>query len=126
MAVVGLFRIPDKGTLRHALTSLYGVGRKKANAFCDALGLPHNQLVSETSPATLSSLYHMIDRRKDVEGPLRKQLEERAKLLYDLGTYRGVRRVQGYPVRGQRTKTNAQTAKKMPVPGVSTSERYRG
>lgn len=38
-------------------------------------------------------------------------------MLYDIGTVRGWRRVNGYPVRGQRTKTNAQTARKMPTPG---------
>merc|ERR1712137_409207 len=117
MAVLGLYRIPYQGTLRSALTTLHGVSHAKANALCDALGLRRNMQVTEASPRVLSQLFAMIDKRKDVEANLRKREDDRAQMLYDIGTVRGWRRVNGYPVRGQRTKTNAQTARKMPTPG---------
>ena len=44
---------------------------------------------------------------------LKQQRQERVKFLWKLGTYRGLRLFQGLPARGQRTHSNAQTAKKL-------------
>jgi len=46
------------------------------------------------------------------KGDLRKIIEERLRELESLKLLRGIRRRKGYPVRGQRTRTNARTARK--------------
>ncbi|CAO1619370.1 unnamed protein product [Sympodiomycopsis kandeliae] len=48
-----------------------------------------------------------------VEGDLRRQMRANIKHLVQIGTYRGKRHQAHKPVRGQRTKTNGLTAKKL-------------
>ena len=47
----------------------------------------------------------------EVEGDLRREMQQSIKRLMDLGCYRGIRHRRGLPVRGQRTHTNARTRK---------------
>ena len=46
--------------------------------------------------------------RFPVEGDLRREVSMSIKRLMDLGCYRGIRHRKGLPMRGQRTRTNAQ------------------
>ena len=53
----------------------------------------------------------MIDRRYKVEGDLRREVALNIKRLIEIGSYRGLRHRRNLPVRGQRTKTNARSAR---------------
>ena len=53
----------------------------------------------------------VIDADDEVEGDLRREIQQNIKRLMDLGCYRGIRHRRGLPVRGQRTHTNARTRK---------------
>ena len=44
---------------------------------------------------------------------LEEYRKENIKMLINLNTYRGRRFKQGYPVKGQRTRSNAKTARKL-------------
>lgn len=48
-----------------------------------------------------------------IEGKLRSVVRENIQLKRTIGSYAGLRHAMGLPVRGQRTKTNAKTAKKL-------------
>jgi small subunit ribosomal protein S13 len=48
-----------------------------------------------------------------IEGDARRIIQENIKRLRDMGTYRGRRHAMGLPVRGQRTKNQTETAKKL-------------
>ncbi|ORY32885.1 hypothetical protein BCR39DRAFT_522283 [Naematelia encephala] len=74
---------------------------------------------SSSSPKTIKVLYEAqrwIDKRPDplsdlkIETELRKELLANIAHLRQIGTYRGKRHAGGFPVRGQRTKTNGHTA----------------
>ncbi len=43
-----------------------------------------------------------------VEGDLRSEIALNIKRLQEIGCYRGIRHRKGLPVRGQKTKTNAE------------------
>ncbi len=45
----------------------------------------------------------------------RKIVQDNIKRLRDIGTYRGRRHAMGLPVRGQRTRTQTQTARKFNI-----------
>ncbi|KAI1312849.1 hypothetical protein F5Y03DRAFT_390552 [Xylaria venustula] len=48
-----------------------------------------------------------------IENDARRIVQENIKRLRDMGTYRGRRHAMGLPVRGQNTRTQIETAKKL-------------
>jgi small subunit ribosomal protein S13 len=48
-----------------------------------------------------------------IENDARKVIQDNIKRLRDIGTYRGRRHAMGLPVRGQRTRNQIQTARKL-------------
>ncbi|KAI7288292.1 hypothetical protein KC352_g4417, partial [Hortaea werneckii] len=48
-----------------------------------------------------------------LENDLRRQLQENIKRLRDMGTYRGRRHAMSLPVRGQNTRSQIMTARKL-------------
>lgn len=48
-----------------------------------------------------------------IENDARRIVQENIKRLRDMGTYRGRRHAMGLPVRGQRTRNQIETAKKL-------------
>lgn len=110
MARIAGINIPDHKHSLIALTSIYGIGKTRSQSICEASGVSENVKISELSE-------EQIDRLRDevakyiVEGDLRREVTLNIKRLMDLGCYRGLRHRRGFPVRGQRTKTNARTRK---------------
>ena len=94
-----------------ALTAIFGVGRSTARAVCDVANVPPNLKVSELTDEQLESLREAVSQHT-VEGDLRRQVMRAIKELIDKKCYRGRRHLMGLPARGQRSKTNARTAKK--------------
>lgn len=93
-----------------ALTSIYGIGRPRALAICQASKIEPAKKVKDLTDAELETLRVQVGKFV-VEGDLRREVAMSIKRLMDLGCYRGVRHRRGLPVRGQRTKTNARTRK---------------
>jgi len=69
------------------------------------VGIP---LAAQTIPRSKGGLQGL-----QIETELRRFVLGKIEHLRAVGTYRGRRHNMGYPVRGQRTKNNAQTAKKL-------------
>ncbi len=110
MARIAGVNIPDNKHLGIALTYIYGVGRTRSQAICDATGLLGQAKVRDLSEDDLDKLRAEI-RKYSLEGDLRREVSMNIKRLMDLGTNRGIRHRRGLPVRGQRTRTNARTRK---------------
>ncbi|KAI8621191.1 hypothetical protein BC830DRAFT_1095662 [Chytriomyces sp. MP71] len=104
--------IPDNKIVSIALTSIYGVGPKTGARICNQL-LIHPQCrlrdLPEDKVTQLSSLLNGMT----IETELRKQVADNISKMVHVGSYRGLRHKAGLPVHGQRTSTNAQTAKKL-------------
>lgn len=110
MARIAGVNIPNHKHLEIALTSVYGIGRPRAQKICDAVGIAPTTKVQELDETQLDAIRGEIGKYT-VEGDLRRTVTMNIKRLMDLGTYRGIRHRRGLPVRGQRTKTNARTRK---------------
>ena len=110
MARVAGVNIPDRKHLVVAVRSIFGIGRTRAEAICDAAGVERNSIVKDLTEGQLDSVRNEIGKF-DVEGDLRRNVNMSIKRLMDLGCNRGVRHRKGLPLRGQRTKTNARTRK---------------
>ncbi len=111
MARIAGVNIPDHKHIVIALTSIFGIGKSTSINLCKAVGIDPATKVDQLSDDKLEALRSEI-AKMTVEGDLRREVSMSIKRLIDLGCYRGIRHRRGLPVRGQRTKNNAQTQKR--------------
>ena len=110
MARIAGVNIPNHQHAEIALQAIYGVGRARAQAICDAAGITKSSKVKDLSESDMEKLRVEVSRFA-IEGDLRREVSMNIKRLVDLATYRGLRHRKRLPVRGQRTHTNARTRK---------------
>jgi len=118
MARIAGVNIPENKHIEISLTHIFGIGRKRSQDICDALGLEYSKKVSDLSEDELEKVRGEV-AKYTLEGDLRREVSVNIKRLMDLGTNRGIRHRRKLPTRGQRTKTNARTRKgaKKPMRG---------
>jgi small subunit ribosomal protein S13 len=110
MARIGGVNIPNHQHTDIALTAIFGIGRSRARAICEAAGINHVTKIKDLSDTQMDKLREQVSKTQ-IEGDLRREVSMSIKRLIDLGTWRGKRHRLGLPVRGQRTRTNARTRK---------------
>ncbi len=111
MARVAGVDLPKNKRVEVALTYIYGIGFSSARRILDKTGVDPDKRVKDLSHDEVSRIREVIDHEYKVEGELRKEVAMNIKRLVDVGCYRGLRHIQGLPVRGQRTRTNARSRK---------------
>ena len=110
MARIAGINIPMNKHVWIGLTHIYGMGRSRSRAVCEAAGVDPATRVKDLTEAEISAIRSAI-AKAPVEGDLRREVSMNIKRLMDLGCYRGLRHRRSLPVRGQRTRTNARTRK---------------
>ena len=70
--------------------------------------------VYEISNSQKKNIVNLINNNSslNINSDLKRKIKFDNKRLLDIKSYRGIRKYKGFPVRGQRTKTNSKTAKK--------------
>jgi small subunit ribosomal protein S13 len=110
MARIAGINVPNHQHAEIALTSIYGIGRSRAQSILVAAGVQASRKIKDLNDSELEKIREQV-AKFTVEGDLRREVSMSIKRLMDLGCYRGVRHRKGLPVRGQRTRTNARTRK---------------
>ena len=106
--------ISEDKRLEKGLLAIYGVGHQTAKNSCLQFGL-----LLGTKGKDLRRLhrYQLKSHFDDYPISLGEDLKQKSKIniqrLIDIISYRGRRHKGGYPVRGQRTHTNAKTQKRL-------------
>jgi small subunit ribosomal protein S13 len=108
--VIGI-DIPDNKRLEVSLTYIYGIGRHLSNEIIARLGLDPNMRAHKLTQDDLARINNLLQAEYEVEGDLRRQVQNNIKRLISIHSYRGMRHRSGLPVRGQRTRTNSRTRK---------------
>jgi small subunit ribosomal protein S13 len=103
--------LPKNKRMETALTYIFGIGLSSAKKILKRTGVDPDKRVKDLSHDEVSKIREVIDHEYKVEGELRKEVAMNIKRLIDVGCYRGMRHIQGLPVRGQRTRTNARSRK---------------
>jgi small subunit ribosomal protein S13 len=111
MARIAGVDLPNNKQIVIALTSIYGIGRKRAVQVVTAANIEATVRTNQLSPDEVARLRNIIEDNHKVEGDLRKDVSMNIKRLMDIGCYRGLRHRAGLPVRGQQTQSNARTRK---------------
>lgn len=103
--------IPAKKRVTIALRYIYGIGPSNAKLILKQAGIDENLRAEKLTEGEVAKIRDLIESVYKVEGDLRREISGNIKLLKDIGTYRGLRHIKRLPSRGQRSKTNARTAK---------------
>lgn len=110
MARIAGINIPEKKHTVIALTSIYGIGKKRSKRICFITKIAETAKIIDLSEEQIELLRDHVSKYV-IEGDLRRERTLSIKRLIDLNCYRGLRHRRSLPVRGQRTKTNARTCK---------------
>ena len=111
MARVAGVELPKNKRMEIALTYIYGIGRTSASKILTKANVDPARKSDDLTAEEQVRIRQVIDSDQEVEGDLRREVQQNIKRLMDLGCYRGIRHRKGLPVRGQRTHTNARTRK---------------
>jgi len=111
MARIAGVELPKNKRMDIALTYIHGIGRSSAIKILDQAKVDTARKTDDLSADEQVRIRQAIDAGTQVEGDLRRTVQQSIKRLMDLGCYRGIRHRKNLPVRGQRTHTNARTRK---------------
>ncbi|KAK9370305.1 hypothetical protein V1509DRAFT_617381 [Lipomyces kononenkoae] len=90
----------------------YGLGHVNAERICARLGFYPNIRFHQLSEPDRLALAKELNTYT-IEDEKRQIMRDNLNRKRAAGTYSGRRHAMGYPIRGQRTKRNAQTAKRL-------------
>ena len=106
--------LSNKKKIYIALTSIYGIGIPRSKKILKELNIDFNVKVSDLNEANISGLRDLLEADEyKLEGDLRRLISLNIKRLIDINSVRGRRHLKGLPVRGQRTRTNNRTSRRI-------------
>ena len=111
MARIAGVDIPDQKRGEIALTYIFGIGRRSAQAILAKAGVGLDKKVKDWNDDESNAIRAIIAEKYRIEGSLKSEIQLSIKRLMNIGSYRGLRHRKGLPVRGQTTKNNARTRK---------------
>lgn len=106
--------IPEKAHLDKGLQSIYGVGQSSANSLLKIYGLLKDARGKDLRRLHKLQLKASMDNfPRPLTADLKQICMSNCQRLIDIKSYKGRRHLYGYPVRGQRTHTNAKNQKRL-------------
>ena len=111
MARIAGIDLPVQKRLWVGLTSIYGIGLKRARSICAKAKVDETKKIKDLTEEEVNQIRQVIESEGQVEGDLRKEIQMNIRRLIEIQCYRGLRHRRNLPVRGQRTHTNARTRK---------------
>lgn len=112
MLIRGTYCSERKG-VGFTLQSVFGINKRTANQICAMVGVRKEIRLNRLNAGRLDKLNKIC--RDHVSTGLERRTKEDIKHLIHIKHYKGVRHMFGLPARGQRTRTNASTSKKLSV-----------
>ncbi|HKX76573.1 MAG TPA: 30S ribosomal protein S13 [Acidimicrobiia bacterium] len=111
MARIAGVDLPRDKRLEIGLTYIFGIGLTRSHQILAELGLNPDTRVKDLTEDEAARIRRHIEANYQVEGDLRREIQQNIKRKIEIGCYQGIRHRRGLPVRGQRTHTNARTRK---------------
>ena len=104
--------LPEEKSIWIALTNIYGIGRERSKKILGVLDIPFMKKVKEISEEEQKMISDEL-KKYVLENDLKREVASAIKRLKEIKCYRGMRHNLGLPVRGQLTRKNGRTAKKL-------------
>ncbi|KAG9296018.1 hypothetical protein G9A89_011870 [Geosiphon pyriformis] len=105
-------QLPEHKKVKIALTKFQGIGIPTAERICARLTIHETCKMEELNENQMNQLAAILSDMK-LGADLEREVKNNIMHLRAIGTTKGKRHAMGYPVRGQRTQTNAKTARKL-------------
>lgn len=103
----------DKLESSKALMKIYGIGKSRANLICNKLGITKSVQLKKVTNYNFVKMVFLMKTFYNTELNLKQKLQIDLQILLDTKeSYRCLRYKYYLPLRGQRTRTNAQTWKR--------------
>ncbi len=111
MARIAGVDLPRDKRVEIGLTYIYGIGLTRAQLILAETGIDPDTRIRSLTDDEAATLRRFIEANFQVEGDLRREVQQNIKRKIEIGSYQGIRHRRGLPVRGQRTHTNARSRK---------------
>ena len=107
-------QLPESKPVLIALTNIFGINKKTSLKVCRKLGFCENFKVQELTQTQINDMLNVMNSLNLIlNNELKKIKANEFEKLIEIKSYRGLRRLKGLPVRGQRTHTNSKSSKKI-------------
>lgn len=100
--------IPEHKKVYYSLQSVYGVGKKIAGDVLREAQVSADKRARELTADEVNRIQRVLEKY-NLEGQLRRLINDNIDRLKRVKAYRGLRHAAGLPARGQRTRSNART-----------------
>lgn len=105
--------LPKNKQVIYSLTYIHGIGVSLAKKIVKRANIDPEKKINNLTPEEIIRLRETLENSDlKLEGDLRRFNGLNIKRLNEINSYRGKRHRNNLPVRGQRTKTNAQSIRK--------------
>ena len=104
--------LPEEKSIWIALTTIYGIGRERSRKILDQLKINYMKKVKDVTEEEQKLISDEL-KNYVLENDLKREVASAIKRWKEIKCYRGMRHNLGLPVRGQLTRKNARTAKKL-------------
>ena len=121
LLIFGVTLPKDKKVL-YALPKLYGIGKASALKICNELGFSPELKIKDLIGEQQFLLAKKVKEEYRLEDNLREEVKSDVRRYISNGSIRGSRHKHHLPVRGQRTKSNARTPRRV-IQGLSSKSR---
>jgi small subunit ribosomal protein S13 len=105
--------ISDKKAAPKALQNIFGVGKKNSIKLCKFLGLSEKTLLKHITVEMKNRIVAYVETHIKNGDELKQILNRTKERQIKIKCYKGQRAKFNLPRRGQRTRTNAKTVKKL-------------
>lgn len=122
MTTIANTYLAQKQKVSIALQQIYGIGPYLAYQICDQLGFNPNLKIEQLNRNQVEQLSLIVSQSYTTGSKLKRTIQQDMSRLISISCYRGFRYIQKLPVRGQRTHTNAKTARKR-IPTIARTRK---
>lgn len=106
--------LSQKKSVELSLRRIYGINSSTSNLICKNLGLSANLKLAQISEEQIFKLVSLIENKNLIlSSDLKKLNSFNFNKIVAMKLFRGLRKLSGLPVRGQRTHSNSKTAKSL-------------
>ena len=95
-----------------SLYNIFGLGIKTINKTYLFVGINTKTFPKNLKKSQQKKIFKKL-KKKTLGKPLKKYIYDRIKFYFEIRSWKGIRHHKKYPIRGQRTHTNARTKKKL-------------
>lgn len=104
--------LPKNKSVIFALQTVFGIGKNTSLLICKKIGFSNNIKIKDLSEDQYKELVDIVNSLDlNLASDLKKFNSIQLKKLVNIKSYKGLRKLKGLPVRGQRTHTNAKTSR---------------